>query len=326
MVENIFINKKVWANFTDEEMNAYVASVFDHYKSNGFPYYPVDKDWRNAEYKKFISYKKEIITDNVIKQTMHGLALCWSYHPHAFNIQCRNRKTPLETYLDDESLLKVIKKRIKHGDNMSDSGIRKTVKIYTGTQGVSNFRPSAARAIYNMFANNGNVWDMSTGFGGRLLGFLDSSAKSYVGTDPMQENYTQNKSLSDDFAKKDKHVELLMIGSEDYLPQRDSLDLAFTSPPYFDIEKYSNEPTQSYIKFPTRDLWINGFLSRTIENAVYGLKNGGYLILNVNKDLEEDVVKLGRKMNLKLLKTMKLSLSKINGHGFKYEPVIVFMK
>ena len=38
-----------------------------------------------------------------------------------------------------------------------------------------------------------------------------------------------------------------------------SLDLCFTSPPYFDTEKYSDEDTQSYKKFPTEDGWVNGF-------------------------------------------------------------------
>ena len=62
--------------------------------------------------------------------------------------------------------------------------------------------------------------------------------------------------------------------------------MCFTSPPYFDTEKYSEEPTQSYIKFPKENDWISGFLIKTIKNCHYGLKNEGYLALNIAKTFE----------------------------------------
>ena len=52
-------------------------------------------------------------------------------------------------------------------------------------------------------------------------------------------------------------------------------------PPYFDWEKYSEEDTQSYKKYPTKEEWLNGFLFHTIDKCHYGLKPGGYMLLNV---------------------------------------------
>jgi hypothetical protein len=36
---------------------------------------------------------------------------------------------------------------------------------------------------------------------------------------------------------------------------------------YFNLEHYSNEPTQSYIKFPSKEAWLNGFLGATLSNC-----------------------------------------------------------
>ena len=40
-----------------------------------------------------------------------------------------------------------------------------------------------------------------------------------------------------------------MEGSENFV-EKNNFDLCFTSPPYFDLERYSGEATQSYLKYP----------------------------------------------------------------------------
>jgi hypothetical protein len=61
-----------------------------------------------------------------IKQSMHGLALAWHYHPLAWTVRCGNRKTPIEVFTDDQSFLKAIERRTKLGNAFSDGGLRKT--------------------------------------------------------------------------------------------------------------------------------------------------------------------------------------------------------
>ena len=60
---------------------------------------------------------------------------------------------------------------------------------------------------------------------------------------------------------------VLGVGSEEFKPRENTVDLCFTSPPYFDTEKYADEPTQSYIKYPSEKEWIDGFLTQTIQNC-----------------------------------------------------------
>ena len=101
----------------------------------------------------------------------------------------------METFLNDEKFKAVIKKCWRwcsttyKGENegtknvFHENRLRQSLKIYTGTQAVSNFRPTAAKLIYEKFGGD-TIWDMSCGWGGRLIGFLSSSRKKYIGTEP----------------------------------------------------------------------------------------------------------------------------------------------
>ena len=128
-----------------------------------------------------------------------------------------------------------------------------------------------------------------------------------------------------------KKVEIYKLGSEVFQPDKESLDLCFTSPPYFDTEKYSDEETQSYVKFSTQDDWVDGFLRKTIENCYTGLKEGGYMLYNIAntskyKFIEEETVKISKELGFIQEDTLQLTLSSVMGAGYKYEPIFVFKK
>jgi hypothetical protein len=266
---------------------------------------------------------------------MHGLALCWSYMPHSWAVQCKGMNSPLQTFEND--IKKVLKKMNQMGHGTTPSGMRKTLRIMTGSQGVSNFRPTAAHAIYNRFLpDGGTTWDMSGGYGGRLLGAIKSQI-NYIATEPATETVKGLKEIIKDWShisnifRKVPHFEIVQKGSEDFLPDKESLDLCFTSPPYFNTEKYSDEETQSYIKFPTKDKWTDGFLRKTIQNCHYGLKQNRYMLINIANvssfmSLEDVTIETAVQEGFVHEDTYRLSLSKIRGNGFKYEPIFVFRK
>jgi DNA methylase. len=59
-------------------------------------------------------------------------------------------------------------------------------------------------------------------------------------------------------------------------------DLIFTSPPYFDKEKYNQSELQSYKMYKEFDSWMQNFLFKTIELRTKNLKSGGYLVINIS--------------------------------------------
>ena len=320
-----------------KELENFAQEIFQYYRENGFPYYPTDIETRQKEFNKLKVFDRSTLFEkNIIKQTMHGLGLAWSYFPHAFNVKSNDKMTPYEAFMNDEIFINVIRKRLKMGTFISDSGILKMLKIFTGVQGVSNFRPTAAAAIYDTFAKNGVVWDMSGGWGGRLLGAIISSVKFYIATEPSKLTFNGLHDMAEDFAG-DMEYEIFKAGSEIYQPEKGMLDLCFTSPPYFDLEKYSNEPSQSYIKFNTKDAWVDGFLRPTFKNCHYGLKSDGCMLINIanikskhNINLEQETVRVAEEVGFRLVKKLHLALSNINLRDkekkFKYEPIYLFIK
>ena len=167
---NIFINKTKWDKFSNSQMMQFKQEIFDYYRGYGFPLFNLSPEQREHKFKTLIEYDHSTLLNNgIVHQTMHGLSLSWHYHPHRWSIKCGNMKTPLEIFNDDSLFKKAIDKRIKYGTYISDSGIRKTLCTYSGTQAVSNFRPTVAAAIYHKYMpKDGTTWDMSIGFGGRL--------------------------------------------------------------------------------------------------------------------------------------------------------------
>lgn len=338
---DIFLNKKQWEQFSEKELYQYIDEVFNYYRKKGFPYFPIDEVFRKKEFEKFLKVNyMSLYKDDIIGQHMAGLAYCWSFMPHAFNVQCNNLKTPLEIFNNDELLKKVIYKRIKMGDNMSDNGLRKMLKIFTGTQSVSNFRPTAAAVIYELYGKNKNVWDMSAGYGGRLLGAIKAGVKSYIGTEPCTETYNGLLSILENIQYWEKSkIEIYKCGSEKFIPKNNSLDLCFTSPPYFGVEKYSKDEEQSYLRYRKLNSWITNFLFKIIQKSYNSLEKDGHLVLNISdvymnhtiNKICEPMINYCKSLGFKHINTFGMKMAKrINSqsdkNGIFCEPVYVFEK
>ena len=172
---------------------------------------------------------------------------------------------------------------------------------------------------------------MSCGYAGRLLGALISRVVGrYIGTEPCLKTFDGLMKMKSELFSSMNAI-ILKSGSEDFVPTPNTLDLCFTSPPYFNTEKYSDEETQSYKKFESKESWNEKFLGQTIKNCLIGLKAGGHLIINIanvksHQTLESDTVKICLEQGLAHVETLRLLLSSITKGGYKSEPVFVFRK
>jgi len=328
------IKRSEWENLNPEDLEAMKKRIFDYYREKGFPYYnqTLTKQEHDMEQMNKYFETHDLIKGDIIKQTMHCLGTAWTYFPHAWDIKCNGKNTPMEVYSSDELFMKAITKRLRRGTYVTDSGIRKELKTTTGAQSVSNFRPSASRAIYDKYGGNGVTWDPSCGFGGRLLGAISSpSIKRYIGCEPSEKTFEGLHKMVVSLAHSDPNYVLLKRGSE-IRSIGEEVDLIFTSPPYFNTEIYSDEETQSCNKFPEYRDWLDGYLYQTLKYVPETLKRGGYLVINIanTKNAPKLVADFKQIMNnkkdMELVETLKLSLSLINKQGFKYEPVFVYKK
>jgi hypothetical protein len=239
----------------------------------------------------------------------------------------------------------------------------------------TNFPTAVARAIYSRYAipkkagDEVIIWDPSMGFAGRLLGALSLLDRPiyYIGTDPNSLNYfTEANTSRYELLEKTFKNEIrerrdtfrgtyLKLGSEEatksaeFCALKGEVDLAFTSPPYFSAELYSEDETQSSLKFDNYHKWRSGFLAATLQIAAEWVRIGGYVIWNVANSggypLEEDTRLICRQLGLKHIATEKMIIaagagSKKSASGTlrtwnfatvaakirKYEPVYVFRK
>tara|TARA_Y100000310_G_C20642270_1_gene794640 strand:+ start:518 stop:1660 length:1143 start_codon:yes stop_codon:yes gene_type:complete len=145
----------------------------------------------------------------------------------------------------------------------------------------SQFRPSTAKAIYDHFGAK-DVLDFSSGWGDRLCGFLASNARSYVGIDPNERLFPQYDKMIEDLGAGDKKIKLINKCAENTTLGRRKFDLVFTSPPYFNIERYTQEDNQSFKKYRKIENWLESFLFKAIDLSWKHLRPDGCLVINVS--------------------------------------------
>ena len=179
-----------------------------------------------------------------------------------------------------------------------------------------NFPPLTARYLYERYTDHINIdeledkqlniYDPSSGWGGRILGAMSSKKQiHYVGTDPNTDNFIDEVGISryeyvanfynnevlggNDFwdTEHKNTFHYFQMGSEhigdhpDFQQYKGKLDMVFTSPPYFDREQYSEDEEQSYKSYPQYDDWRDNFLKPTLTNAYESLRNDRYLLWNI---------------------------------------------
>ena len=153
----------------------------------------------------------------------------------------------------------------------------------------SQFKPVIAKAFYDYFKSE-NVLDFSAGWGDRFCGFYTSeTTKHYVGIDPNLNNH-ENYLKQEEYYKKyqtffeePKKATFIPQAAEDvdYSEYENYFDTIFTSPPYFNTERYSDHENQSYLRYKQIDAWNEGFLHKALGKMIPTLKKGGILAVNI---------------------------------------------
>ena len=154
----------------------------------------------------------------------------------------------------------------------------------------SQFKPNVAKIIYDMFEAE-TILDFSMGWGDRLAGFYASEhGKHYVGLDPRKENHPIYKEQSEFYQKHlgffehERKCDFHCSPAEDFDfdPLHEYFDLVFTSPPYFSVERYSYDDTQSWVRYKDIDDWNKDFLHSTLGKLWDSVKKGGYVLINIS--------------------------------------------
>ena len=159
---------------------------------------------------------------------------------------------------------------------------------------INIFRPLMAVEIYAKFKPS-VVLDPCAGWGGRAVGAAVCGNIQYFGIDvnhslkiPYQNmcNFLNSK-INNEKTDNTQKINLTIADATtfDYSQIEPKYDMVFTSPPYYFIEKYSHNKAYNNSK----DEMDEQFYIPLFSNTYLHLLPGGYMALNVNREIYERV-------------------------------------
>lgn len=169
----------------------------------------------------------------------------------------------------------IVKKLLNVGEILSPYLMRE--RLRENVREATQFKVCLAKAVIDVYCKNGTYLDMSMGWGDRLVAALASPVKKYIGFDPnesLHDSYVQMSQLN---PKVETHFHTLPFQDLGYR----NVDLAFTSPPFFDFEIYSKDQGQSIVGTSTYKDWTETFYYPMMNDAWASLKEAGKMILYI---------------------------------------------
>lgn len=127
---------------------------------------------------------------------------------------------------------------------------------------------------------NLRVLDISAGWGDRLMAACAMGCR-YMACDPNTALTVPYEAIIARHGNGKQKVHTLPF--ED-LPEKtdEKFNCLYSSPPFFDLEIYTTEETQSSHRYETLDRWLNDFLKVCLRKADKMLERGAYIYLHLN--------------------------------------------
>lgn len=224
-------------------------------------------------------------------------------------------KSPLEQWHDEKLRLTKISRVFKYSAKDMKSYRCIGLPLITAeflTNAPGQFRPAALFDVLNYLKQSnvgGNITkilDLCAGWGDRLVGAMAATNRfkvvRYIGTDPNKDLTPCYKKIFDACSKVlnqemktpwqftakiyDKPMEDL--SEEELNPEGVQSDLMITSPPFFDYEKYKDHGlTQSSVRYPKLEEWLDKFLYKLVDQAKKGVRNHGIIAIHFSTALYE---------------------------------------
>jgi len=194
------------------------------------------------------------------------------------------------TNIDEFKKKKFIANMLKYYEDVKNKN--KTKNNYIVLKEVYNicisainiFRPLVAMEIYNKYKPN-TVLDFTCGWGGRLVGACALNIPNYIGIDVntnLTNSYLEMKSFFKNLSNT--NIEIFFQDAINFDYSKITYDMVLTSPPYYFLEKYSNN-----VKYDSKNEMKNKFYIPVISNTYKHLQKGGYYCLNINKEIYQDI-------------------------------------
>lgn len=194
-------------------------------------------------------------------------------HPARMSAKFLFHPTPLEYFqAHRDEMIKEIGENPDYED--VDSYIFRNCKI------CSNFPITVMKTILEYYKPK-SVFDPSAGWGDRILACI-AAGVPYTGVDPNKKLISGYQKIIETFDLDPEQYKLITSPIEEYTPTGEKYDMIVTSPPFFNMEKYTDETDQSNIRYKSYDRWKRMFLYPLLRRCYLMLEKGGRIIIYVN--------------------------------------------
>lgn len=346
------LGKEPWTKADDAGREAIQQEVFDIYRSVGVvPITYFDLDGCRQQVKDLATKTKSVKNSQLGVGNNEGLAFGRFWFPNMQDAKWNDNDTVSirARFNHDNKLKRAIKLAYVHRDEGEDTvipkNIRRALELVNGGT-IQNFKPMNARAVWEHICPvfQGSVLDFSSGYGGRMLGAMTSNLRyHYTGLDPNTRTFQGLKALGELLVEQNlgSGYSMNCIPSEEFDPESGFYDAAFSSPPYFNLETYTDEPTQCMNRYRTLDEWFDGYVIDTICMTYKALAQDGIYAVNIadykNGKQEFKIVdqwiKLAEEHGFRHVETVNMMLNVRPGVGnnrdqkiHKSEGIYIFQK
>jgi len=334
LMDQIINRRHALTNLTDAEFEAILPQLAAELETHGvlretYSDSEIQKDWA------LLLKKDTTINPMTISATeVAGMKVLRKHMRHFHSV--RNYKGhSVESLWTQPCLEKALRfNRAQHSTPYASEIIR-SLSFANGLGKVTMYRPFMAKKVVSYLANKDGltdvrVLDVCAGWGGRMIGAKSVGIKvHYTGIDPCAKTYEALRAIRDELELT--NVTLINKPAEVALQELDpgdaKYDIALTSPPYYNLEIYSDEPTQSITSsaLDGYQAWLNTFLSPVIQGVIrLGVKYSCWSVKNFKTDkkydLLDDVIRIHAEHGWRLLDDVVFTMANSRRPGQKATP------
>jgi hypothetical protein len=345
----ILNRKHALTNLTDTEFEALLPELAAELESHGvlresYTDADIQKDWT-------LLLRKDTTINamNISATEVAGMKVLRKHMRHFHAV--RNYKGhSVESLWTQPCLEKALRfNRAQHSTPYASEIIR-SLSFANGLGKVTMYRPLMAKKVVAYLATKDamtdvRVLDACAGWGGRMIGAKSAESPSfagvspsvagglrgelvspslkvhYTGIDPCAKTYEALRAIRDELGLT--NVTLVNKPAEVALQQSlGTYDIALTSPPYYNLELYSDEPTQSVATKDGYQAWLNDFLNPVIAGVIrLGVKYSCWSVKNFKTDkkydLLDDVIRIHGEHGWRLLDGVVFTMANSRRPGQK---------
>jgi hypothetical protein len=355
-MDRILNKKHALTNLTDAEFEVILPQLAAELAAHGvlhesYTDADIQKDWallqkKDAAINPMNISATEVAGMKVLRKHMRHFHAVRNYKGHS-----------VESLWTQPCLEKALRfNRAQHSTPYASEIIR-SLSFANGLGKVTMYRPLMAKKVVAYLAEKDKlkevrVLDACAGWGGRMIGAMSVEGGGdklppqtprkgggdkgggdkggalkvhYTGIDPCAKTYEALRAIRDELGLT--NVTLIHKPAEVALQKEQELgtyDIALTSPPYYNLELYSDEPTQS-VQAGGYQTWLDTFLKPVIQGVIrLGVKYSCWSVKNFKTDkkydLLDDVIRIHGEHGWRLLDDAVFTMANSRRPGQKAAP------